>query len=87
MPSNLPFNVRAISILWIDDEGNAQEETFEIGDTKEVGSILVSQLTVNEITAVKFQCPYQEDCPYDHIPQQQCRDLMGFKYFDCSQSG
>ena len=80
----MPVKVRAVSILWLDDEGYEQEEDFEIGDTKEVGSILVSQLTVKEIK-VKIQCPYHQDCPYKHIPQPTCRDLMNFKFFECNQ--
>jgi len=38
-----------VTVQWLDDEGSLIEETFKVGDTKEVGSILISQLTVKEI--------------------------------------
>lgn len=38
-----------IEVLWIDDEGNEQVEEIGVGMTKEVGSILTSQITVKEI--------------------------------------
>lgn len=45
--------VAAIGILWKDDEGNETVEEIAVGDTKELGSILTSLLTVKEIVIRK----------------------------------
>ena len=38
-----------VTLLWEDDEGNEIPEEFQIGDTKELGSIMRSLLTIKDI--------------------------------------
>jgi hypothetical protein len=39
-----------VDVLWLDDEGNEHLQTFDVGDTKEVGHTIHWLHTVKEIT-------------------------------------